>query len=481
MNSKKPIDIKLNVKPVFAWMIHEDAREGPCRWGSEEELSPEREREEGREHFEEFKNSIEENLTKKANLFDPTYLEFDEDLYISSSMLDELESDSENTDLYLISGVPGRQPPAIKIEERFEIPVAVVTAGVTNVDTAAYLRSRGREGYAPLDYQELNELIETLRVRKAIQKTKILVVSNEEILTAGVVSSVWDLEDLKKRFDIGSKRIPFQTFFEEMDRVERNEMEEVRDLTEELIERSDEVHMPEEMIERSLIAYLATKNLMEKYDCNAFTVPCMETCVSKEPAKRKFTPCLTHSLLKDEGYPSACEGDLSVLLAMMPLMYATEKTPYMGNPSIADVENPYIPQKSAGGEDDILRVRHDVPGIKMKGHRQPDLPFEIRPFTQGDWGATIRYDFTRDEGKKVTMARFNPNAEKLLVAEGEIDGGEGFDEIGCTLAAHIEVDDVRELLHKEADYGHHLAVVYGDHVEKLEKIAELMDFEIERA
>lgn len=476
---QKPIERKVGVKPVFVWLIHSDSKEGPCRWGSDEELSPEAEKEMGRKYFSELEGALQENLIEDAQILTPVRMDFGEELDITSKQMEKLEPDSRETDLYLVSGTPPRQMHAVKIGERFDKPVALVTAGVTNVDAAAYLRARGLEGYAPLNYGELNDLIKLLKVRKAIGKTKILIVSDEELLTVGVVSSIWDLEDLKKRFGVESKRISFEKFYDKMGEVERDEADGINEITKDLVGRAEDVHMSGEDVRNSVTAYLATKRLMEEHECNAYTFPCFEACASKVPAERRFTPCLTHSLLKDEGYPSACEGDLSVLIAMMALMYISRKSVYMGNPSLAAAENPYMPQSSLEGEENILRVRHDVPGLKMKGFDEPDLPFEIRSFTEGGWGVTLRYDFSRDRGRKVTLARFNPEATKMLVAGGEIVGGEAFDEIGCTLAADVEVSNVKDLLHRSADYGHHLAMIYGDYTEELKNLADIMDFEIE--
>ena len=103
----------------------------------------------------------------------------------------------------------------------------------------------------------------------------------------------------------------------------------------------------------SIYFYLTTRSLMEKFNCNAFTSSCFELCSTQIPEKKKFVPCLTHTLLKDEGFPSSCEEDISVLLAMAILMYISKKSSYMGNPRVVDKNT--------------IRIIHDVPGIKMKG------------------------------------------------------------------------------------------------------------------
>jgi len=460
--SKKPIDTKIGVKPVFSSLIHRDAKEGPCRVGTAEELSPRREREKAREHFSNLREVLKRTLAGNAEILDPVYIEYGEDFIIPAKELAKLEDDLDRVDLFLLANyrVPGI--------ERFGKPVAMVGGGVTNVDVAAYLRARGIEGYAPLDVKELNQLVKSLSVRKAIEKTRFLIIADEEILPVGVVSSIWDLEALRRRFGILSKRLSFSTFWAEMSKAEE-ETELIDEVTERLVIGADHLHMTEDDVRRSVVHYLAAKSLMKRYDCNAFAFPCFRACATKVPADRRFTPCLTHTLLKDEGFPSSCEGDLNALLAMTVLMYVSKEAAFMGNPYLGS------------SEDNVLSVTHDVPGLKMKGLGKPSLPYEIRNFTKGGWGVTIRYDFSKDKGETVTLGRFNPMATRMLVTTGEIVGGSGFESISCSLTVHIKVSDVRRLIHRQADYGHHLAMVYGNHVDELRRVAEIMDWEIEVA
>jgi hypothetical protein len=117
----------------------------------------------------------------------------------------------------------------------------------------------------------------------------------------------------------------------------------------------------------------------------------------------------------------------------------------------------------------------------MKGLDGPDLPYEIRNFTVGGWGATIRYDFSRDIGAPVTLTRFDPTGTKVLVVRGEIVGSGGVDQVGCSLSVHVKVRDIVDLFKKELDFGHHLAVAYGDYVDDIKELGELIGFEVMEA
>ncbi|MGD9160943.1 MAG: hypothetical protein PVG39_21170 [Desulfobacteraceae bacterium] len=95
-----------------------------------------------------------------------------------------------------------------------------------------------------------------------------------------------------------------------------------------LIKNAQETHIDRQYVQRSLEFYYAVKNLMNKYDCNAFTVECFDLCASRLAERYKITPCLVHTLLKDEGVASACEGDLNALLSMRLLMSVANKSSY---------------------------------------------------------------------------------------------------------------------------------------------------------
>ena len=461
----KPIDVRVNVKPVFAQLVHSGPYEGPCRVGREEDLTPETERERGKARFDAFVQDLRENLSPDARLLEPVYIEWGDDFILPQAELTKLESDVQDADLILMAPSGLAQYPAITIAHRYGKPIGRM-GWVGSVDIAAYLRSRGLEGYAFLDYEHLNRALSLLKARKAFRGTRVLVAAegNARVPT-GVVSSIWDLEGLKRRYGVDYTCVSAADLVRGMDDLGEAERMQAEELTDELIENAEDVHMSREDILQSVMFYLATKRALERYESNAFVIPCFELCAKHIMEERRVTFCLTHSLLKDEGIPSACEADTNVLMAIALLTYLSGKSAYMGNSYLVD------------REEDILAVHHDVPGLKMKGLDELDLPYEIRNFTVGGWGATIRYDFSRDIGAPVTLARFDPTGTKVLVVKGEIAGCEGFDQVGCSLSAHVKVRDIVDLFHKELDFGHHLAMVYGDYVQEVRELGEMMDFE----
>jgi len=81
-------------------------------------------------------------------------------------------------------------------------------------------------------------------------------------------------------------------------------------------------------------------------------------------------------------------------------------------------------------------------------------------------------------GAPVTMARFDPTGRRVLVVRGRVAGSSGFDEVGCILSVHVKVRDIADVLSKEMDFGHHLAMVYGDYADQVRELGAMMGFEV---
>jgi hypothetical protein len=128
-----------------------------------------------------------------------------------------------------------------------------------------------------------------------------------------------------------------------------------------------------------------------------------------------------------------------------------------------------------------MKILHDVPGLKLTGYTAPDVPYELRAFTLGGWGTTVRYDFAQDRGQEVTIARLSPSADKVLVTHGTVVGGAGFSTPSCSLEVHIDVADVVSYFHKSVDFGNHSAMVFGDYRAQLRMLSELLNVQVTEA
>lgn len=479
---KYAMDVKVNVCPIFSSLVHSGYWEGPCRVGTPEEASPEAERRLAKEQFSGWKEELEANLdTTRCNIMDPVYMEFNESFVMRDSEFEKLLPINHEVDIYLITyRVPGI--------ERLGKPISMINLGPTPIDLIAYYRELGLDAYMAHDYDEYNKILTYLQVKKAVANTKILILSNCEQTPASVNTSCYDLTGLFTRYGIRNNRIDFRQVFKYFDEIPVTD--EIRQEAQDLIAGATKSLTTEEYLCQDLRYFHAVRAMMEDYDCNAFTTPCKELCASRLPMKYKCTPCMTHSLNKDDRIPSACEEDLAVLMAIMVMMYLTRKSVYMGNPVLVLAGTKTIEQLGMPKlltepdrvfDKDVLEIHHSVPGRKMRGYDQPEQEYELGHFTTEGWGTHYQIDMAGEEAQTVTFGRFNRGGDKMMVAVGHAIGCE-FRPTYCSPAVYYDVEGgVREFRQALANggYGHHQAVVYGNYVKDIQELGDVMGFKVE--
>jgi len=459
-----PGEVKVNIKPVANYMIHEGVWTGPCRWNPNP--PPDQERVNFKNYYQEWVESSKKNLSKDARILEPVYIEYSEAIGYGENQLSRLKADAKEVDLYFTRGNVYPQYPASLIGERYKKPVAMI-GGYVNWDMSARLNSKGLEGYSVADYSELNRLIAVLRARKIFQQTNLLIVSNAPYNNRPAPSACVNFKELNDRFGFKATIIGYREFSEERDRIINSQdiMSQVNSLSDKLIANARAVRMERKWVVSSVVFYFAAKRLMERYGCNAFTIECFELCSSRLSCEWKAVPCLTHTLLKDAGYPSACEGDINAFLAMDLLMGLSKRSAYMGNLYKKD--------------ENAMYIHHNVPGVKMMGFDQPDLPYSLQNFITEGWGAKVQIDLSKLEEKTVTIARSNPLASKLLLFKAEITGSDGYNEVGCSLRVEVHIPETDKLIRKARNYGFHYAMVCGDYTQQMLELADMLELEVE--
>ena len=479
---KRAIDVRVNVKPIFSNVVHTAIWEGPCRVGTVEELSPEYEIRTGREQVNVWYKQLLDNIdTRYANVMEPAYIEYPESFYISDETFSVLNKDLTDVDIFIFTyRLPGI--------ERFHKPMSMINNGPAPVDLGAFYSDIGEEFYFGHDFEEYNQILKLLQVRKAMANTKLLVLTACEQFPVSVNSSNPDLFGLYRMYGIKGARRSIKDVFPIMKNL--NKDEEISKLADDIISKAGEVTIKKEWIMQDLKYCEAVKTMMEELGCNGFTTACKELCASRLPMENKCTPCLTHSLLKDSGFPCACEEDLNVWMAVMVLMYLSRKSVFMGNPSLVHKHKRPIEDlgmtkllsgPAEGFDEDVLEIRHAVPGTRMEGLDNEQMPYDLWHFTLAGWGTKVQVDMSKGSTKTVTIGRFSRDGKKMMVTRGEILGC-AFRDIECSPVVYYKVEGgAREFRHAlaEGHYGHHLAVVYGDYVDELKELGKIVGFTVE--
>ncbi len=456
----RPLDTRVNVKPLFGMRVPEELHEGPCRpndpsgWNREAEIRT------ARKSYDDWRARTVKTLDKDVDLLDPVYVQYGGDHRIDEKTWNEVLAQDESVDMYLLNRyrVPG-------LGYKTKKPMVMVGNDCSTLDVTAKLASEGHEIYGAIDMAQAEDLIKAFKVRKALGRTRVLVVSDGEWnYEFNTVRSNLDTAVMREKFGFDVKYVPIAEMMRRFEARSADEkfLERARAITAELVGAAEKNTMSAEAIQSSVMYYLTAKDLMQEHGCNAFSPTCQEFCVSRLPMKYRVTPCLTHSLLKDEGYASGCEGDLNVTFSIAMQIYLADRTPYMGNTVVHD------------REENTVFIHHDVPGRRMMGYDQPDLPFRIVHFTERQWGATLRYDFSRDAGLPVTFCRMNPKLDGMLVVKGTMKDVGGLDRWGCSLRAIVQVPDALAYFKAAQKTGHHFSMVYGDFLEPMRTTAEVL-------
>ena len=501
----KGMDVKLAVKPVFLAFIHEYVYEGPCRFNKLEDLTKEAETKVSEEQFAAFENDLTEAMPREVALLDALYIKRSDDFRIPGKIMERIAEGVEHIDLYIF-GFFGRSGDiVIEFAEKFKKPVAVMQFICGTTYTTAALRAKGLEAYAYRTWREAARHMKVLRVKKVLQNTAVLLATRlNSNISFSALDSFVSLEQVTAKLGTQFRYTDMHEFLDQTCFVPPDsnptlpgrralnptveEKEEMEEMADNFMAGAKDCHMDRDRVVNSFRPYFTVKKLLDYYECNAFAAPCPDMCATRRLNREEFTLCLTHSLLNEEGYCSACEYDVSALLSMVVLANLANKAPYMGNtnpivfedgrmrkvhpalfPGLKDGPTPEI-----AGKENVMVTSHAVPNRKMAGFDGEPASYGIRSFAHSGWGATIRYDFNRDIGKVITMMRFDPKCEKIFVAKGTVLGGLGYDNENCTEGVFFQVKDQEDFFQKQCDFGLHLPLVYGDYLHEVSALGKVL-------
>lgn len=508
-NIQRTVDIKLNVRPVSVTLHHNYVFEGPCRFRKGDELTKEFDLKVNAQSHQAFIQRLTATLpTEDVTILDPIHIQVDESFLLSDDHLWELAKDHHEVDLYIFNA--GVSEIYLEFAQRYKKPM-IVLGGCLNTMSTAALLARGLEIHPCQTMDDLPEIVQILRVRKAMANTKVLGFTRMNSDRApAMIDSFVSLSDVTAKFGTRFRFYNIHEFFDQTYTVaagsnpttpgknEPNITDEdeiqINAMTEALINGTEDCHMSYEEIYPSMRAHYLIQKLLEKTDCNAFTAPCFDICATRRFNEERFTFCLNHSLNNENGITSACEFDTCATLSMVVLSNFAKSAPYMGNTIPNPIKSGMLKGFGARGllnpeavdavipeledMDNLVFTFHAVPNRKLFGYETTNASYGIRSFAHSGWGATIRYDFAKDKGQPITMCRFGPTCETLFVARGTIAGGIGYEDVNCSEGVIFQVADANAFFEKMSLVGNHIPLVYGDHFDRIVKLGHVLGLDV---
>lgn len=341
-------------------------------------------------------------------------------------------------------------------------PMAVFSLPASGHDWM-YVPRWHREGHrttllASSDYDELERALRLLRVIPMMQQTRILLFP-----PARGTEPACSPEQVKER--LGADVVAFE--LKDMDELltgadEKTVQAEIDAWT----KGAKQILEPtKEDIEKAARVSVVLDRLMEEVKADGLAIG---TCMGWLP--RGF-PCLGFTRLRDRGVPAACEGDMDSLLTMLLFQYAVDRAGFQGNATFDTSRN-------------ALWTAHCTAPLKMEGPDSDEAPYLLRGHSEvGGSGCVPEIQYRI--GQVITRTKLI-NLDTFLISTGEIIDVPEKAVHGCRtqivtevrdaakMAANwssaLETEDAMTLLHR--------VVFYGDHMQDVRHLADLMGMNV---
>jgi len=311
---------------------------------------------------------------------------------------------------------------------------------------------------ASSDYDELERALRLLRVIPMMRQTRILLFP-----PARGTKAACSPEEVKKR--LGAEVVAVeQKAMDEM--IAAADAAAVRAETEAWTKGAKEIIEPtKEDIEKAARVSVALDRLVEQERADALAIG---TCMGW--LSRGF-PCLGFARLRDRGVPAACEGDMDSLLTMLLFQYAIDRPGFQGNATFDTARN-------------ALWTAHCTAPLKMDGRDGKEAPYLLRGHSEvGGSGCVPEVQYRL--GQVITRTKLI-DLNTLLASTGEIIEVPERAVHGCRTQIVTEVRDAAKmaanwssaLATEDAMTLLHRVVFYGDHMESVRHLANLMGLEV---
>lgn len=499
MSIVKASDIVLKVLPLSFTVEHLYYYEGPCRFGKGDDLQPGHDRLVNAARDEKFLKKLKEHLPANVELLDMAYLGRTDDWDNKEFKWQELKSKVDECDAVVVVSGIACDDLAVEFGQRFDKPMIIADSAASAIGVAAALNAKKKEVYSIFHWEQLPRVLNTLRARKVIYNTRILLAPRfGGPVSYSSIDSFNNFEDITNKLKVRFRYLNIHELFDQMSPpveggnhttpgrktldLTEEDLAEAERITDELIAGADASYIQRDMLLKSVIAYVTVKKNMDDKDCCGFSAPCPDSCSTRRLNEMQFTFCLTHSLNLEQGIPSCCEYDVCGVLSMQAIIAVSGKRPYVGNtiPVIFNEDGTcnglgtskvQVDKLKALGGGNLYLMQHSVAHRRIRDEKK-DSPYAIRPFTHDQkFGAVLRYDFDADAGRQMTMCRFSPDGEKMFIAKGEVLLGDGYDMDNCAQVVYFRVPDEEDFFNKQCQAGLHLVMVYGDYVRELKDLS----------
>lgn len=309
---------------------------------------------------------------------------------------------------------------------------------------------------SPHAYKEVADYIHSVSCAKTIRAAKIGLIGYADM---GLYACAYDKTGLFNKLGIDIENYDGYRIADLMNTFPEDKVKEAM----EWIRKStvSQNNVSDAALERVTRLYLAMKDKADGRGLDAISVKCVDGIT-----KLGFNPCLAQSLLADKDLSVICECDAYGLVTSIILSTVT------GNTSA------FVEHYEVIDNDVLVGVCGFIPRDFIDGS------FEIKSANLGEYNTGIS-NVSRLKTGEITYGRFyNDKGEfKLFLSHGKTKPNPKWTELGWEEptpdfpAALLELEmPVEEYLDKVP--GQHIIMVFGNYVEKVKTVCDLLDIEV---
>lgn len=232
-------------------------------------------------------------------------------------------------------------------------------------------------------------------------------------------------------------------------------VEKAKKIIDDFVSKATRVVEPtQDKLLRAAIYYLVLEDYRRVNDADWVTVNCLGPLIRMVQA----TPCLSHSIMNDQGFVASCEADPVGMVAHFLLRHIAGKPAMFFDPTVNVGDNTVI-------------LAHCTSPTRVLGFDKQS-PYEVRTHHESNLSATPKVDYPQGD---VTVLGFSFDFRRMMFFKGYSLGTPKPELRICRDQVVVKVNNAAKIL--ENWQGFHWAMVYGDYTRELRILARVLGVE----
>ena len=306
--------------------------------------------------------------------------------------------------------------------------------------------------------ENIFSLINSFSVIKSIKNSNIGLIGYN---SPGMLDSVVDEISLRKKFGCEFLYLTLTELFNNLEEISEEQVEST--LTKFKLSKQNILISKKDLV-GSVKLYYALRKLCKFHNIEGFAIRCWPE-LKNNLCNYNMTPCFAIAALINEGIVGACESDISSTITMMILNKISGNHPVVLDYNTFNLDRNSISLWHCGANS--FKLAENVESIKLRYPTNGGLK---------ELNSGMAVEFFIKKGN-ATVAKLDREYKKMLIAEGNFIRPMPVYRGGIAeLKLKIPVINFLKRTIEEG-FEHHLCLVHGDFMKKLEIICKLLEID----